>query len=537
MGGLVRLGIGINSCSDGSFMFVDFVFAVTTIGIGFACGWYLRGGEARRERYHNFRERQFNREVTSRLHELAGDVADRVHQHSVNIEHIGAELPAAADSATVVAAVTQLLESNRDLKEQLRHTQNKLHEQSRLLEARAADAMVDAMTGLANRRALDEEMTRRFAEFRCQGRILSLLLIDLDNFRALNDRYGCVVGDRVLRGVAAAIRQQVRGMDLVARYDEDELAIILPGTPSSGAVLAAERLRRSIEATRFPQEDGSIGVTVSVGVSQLATDTSLDALIQRADAALHAAKTAGRNRTFWHDGERVRSSTEKEPDPSAAERLPEQKPNGHRWAGRTSVLDPLAEEELPSQKNASPAGGDLQESQVCSRAEFVVEMSRLRAECRHAGQPFCIVLARIDRYDEITGTFGSRIGALLRRVTLRFLRAAVADRGIIGQIDDSTFGMLLAATPLADAKPIAEQVREFVARCAFPVSGDCLRFTVSLGGTEVAGEAESLRVMELAHAALKTAIDSDEDHLQVFEEGDCVASFSLPGRLAEAAPL
>ncbi len=169
-----------------------------------------------------------------------------------------------------------------------------------LLEANRLLALHDGLTGLLNRRAFDESLERAVSQTSRAGQPLSLLMIDLDHFKKLNDTYGHAAGDVALQAAAAAaeIRLQVRGGDMAARYGGEEFAIILPDTDGPAAFRMAERLRKSLSERVVKFGDEQIRITGSCGVS--ATDLGYatpEALIHSADEALYASKETGRNRT------------------------------------------------------------------------------------------------------------------------------------------------------------------------------------------------------------------------------------------------
>lgn len=168
-------------------------------------------------------------------------------------------------------------------------------------EARAARqaAFIDPVTGLFNRRHLDTQLELAVTAARLRGTPLTVLMLDIDAFKPVNDRFGHACGDQALRAIGAWLCANVRGIDLVARYGGDEIVVVMPETNLATARHVAERLRRLIGANPVPGLPlGETGrLTVSIGVAALdARDVDGEALLARADAALYAAKRAGRNR-------------------------------------------------------------------------------------------------------------------------------------------------------------------------------------------------------------------------------------------------
>jgi two-component system, cell cycle response regulator len=159
-----------------------------------------------------------------------------------------------------------------------------LHEVRRL-------ASTDPLTGVANRRAFDEGLAREMARARRHGEHLSLVLVDVDHFKRVNDVHGHQVGDDVLRHLGGRLRDAGRPMDLPARYGGEEFAVILPSCGPEDALAVAERLRLAVVA------DAPVAITASAGVATLHGGMDADGLVTAADRALYAAKRAGRDRT------------------------------------------------------------------------------------------------------------------------------------------------------------------------------------------------------------------------------------------------
>lgn len=158
-------------------------------------------------------------------------------------------------------------------------------------------AVADGLTGLFVSRHFRSRMREEIHRALRYRRPLSLVMIDVDHFKNVNDTYGHLVGDRVLKGVAKSILQHARSADLPARYGGEEMAILLPETDIEGAVRLAERIRQAIEETVFEGEAGeTFHVTVSAGIAVAPPARTGEALVSAADACLYRAKHAGRNR-------------------------------------------------------------------------------------------------------------------------------------------------------------------------------------------------------------------------------------------------
>lgn len=167
-----------------------------------------------------------------------------------------------------------------------------------LAEELARQARTDPLTGAMNRLALTESVGRELSRARRSERPLALLIFDLDHFKQLNDRLGHLRGDAALTAVASATRLELRQSDMLARYGGEEFVALLPDTDKANASETAERLRRRIEALGIERGDGSI-LTASYGIASFPLDgNDQDSLIAGADAALYAAKQAGRNRVM-----------------------------------------------------------------------------------------------------------------------------------------------------------------------------------------------------------------------------------------------
>jgi len=182
-------------------------------------------------------------------------------------------------------------------------TMRDISERKALEEKLFSLALTDSLTELPNRRAFDEALDREWKRTLREGSQISLLLLDLDHFKELNDRYGHQVGDDCLRAVAAAVLGAVRSTDAAARYGGEEIAVILPSTDTSSAIVVAEKVRSAVEALLITHEgnpDGGGWVTASVGVAtalsrQGGTMRMPESLLLAADNALYKAKHGGRN--------------------------------------------------------------------------------------------------------------------------------------------------------------------------------------------------------------------------------------------------
>lgn len=159
-------------------------------------------------------------------------------------------------------------------------------------------AFYDPLTGLNNRRYLERRLPAMIEAARQRGSPLTMMILDIDHFKRINDSFGHEAGDLVLKGFAAELQQIVRGGDLVCRLGGEEFVVAMPGLAASHAARTAERARRSIESRAFPVGDAGapVSITVSIGLADVRGEQDSADLYRRADRALYLSKSAGRNR-------------------------------------------------------------------------------------------------------------------------------------------------------------------------------------------------------------------------------------------------
>jgi len=160
-------------------------------------------------------------------------------------------------------------------------------------------AMIDALTELGNRRFFDQTLQKEIERARETGAGLCLALADLDRFKAVNDRFGHLVGDHLLKLFAGVLTANLRGPDVAARYGGEEFALLFPGASLDDALRVVEKIRRDLESKRWvvgPKEERLGAVTASFGIGRLAFDETSESFVRRVDAKLFEAKTEGRNR-------------------------------------------------------------------------------------------------------------------------------------------------------------------------------------------------------------------------------------------------
>jgi diguanylate cyclase (GGDEF)-like protein len=226
----------------------------------------------------------------------------------INIDEIGIEIHEQTQNIFPLFEInlkeandyTQILETSR--KEMINISNDlvtRILEQKNEIETLRKQVIHDAMTQLFNYQHFYEVLHKEIYRSVRYKSALSLILADIDNFKAVNDTYGHLAGDRALMAVADCLKRSLRESDHVARYGGEEFAIILPETPVEGAVTVAERIRKEIESLKIKYEDKTIAVTLSFGVTSppFGEKVSEEELVKKADKALYQAKTKGKNRT------------------------------------------------------------------------------------------------------------------------------------------------------------------------------------------------------------------------------------------------
>lgn len=236
---------------------------------------------------------------------IVNNVKEATTEYNSALEDVTAKLGKKATQEDIesilhkVRTSTQsMVEHNQKLENELERSSFVMEELQRNLEIVRKEAMTDALTDLANRKAFDNEITRIMRDSIEEGTGFSVLMLDIDHFKSFNDTYGHQIGDQVLKLVARTLVEGVKGKDVAARYGGEEFAIILPATNINAALTVGNALRKAVAGKEVVNRNTGekLGrITLSGGAAQYVAGESLEQLIDRADGALYMAKHNGRN--------------------------------------------------------------------------------------------------------------------------------------------------------------------------------------------------------------------------------------------------
>jgi diguanylate cyclase len=281
--------------------------------VGIAIGVWLRRAD-RAEAHRGRQDLIRANEVAKRLQELADEMCSSVGEHRTQMAKASQMLtseggrPDESLAEMVMDVLGDIVRANQNLQSKLETAESRLEEQAAEIVAHISRSLTDPLTGLPNRREFNDRLEERMAAWGRRREVFSLLFLDVDHFKKLNDQHGHLAGDQVLAAIGRALRGAVRREDSVARYGGEEFAILLPNTSLEQAICVAQKVRNSVAAISVDLSGQQLVVTLSGGLAMIAGDERAESLIQRADAALYMAKAAGRNRVFVHDGQDCQSA-------------------------------------------------------------------------------------------------------------------------------------------------------------------------------------------------------------------------------------
>lgn len=476
--------------------FIDFLLSTLIAVLGVTTGWFWRKasrGTAPRESTSKSQMEQAE-VILARLHDLAAGVAADVGEHNSQVKAISNQLTADGgnDTEVVVNAVSQLLAANSQMQQQLDSAQEQLRQQAEEIESQTAAARTDALTGLANRRVFDDEIAALTSQFNEQGTPFAVTILDIDHFKNFNDTHGHQVGDLVLQHAAKVYLASVPETDIVTRFGGEEFAVIHPATTVEEAARRADAIREALDNSRIHCDGKELHVTVSLGVAQPNVHEQPTDLIERADSALYAAKEAGRNRTYWHDGA-----------------------ESHALAAEQPCPEPLPEPEAPPKqepaRSAPTSRAAALQKSLLDRPALLKKLSESIAAARGGDAPTTAFLVRADQFDNHVDRYGSDTGERLLDAIATVLLAVARKHGAVARFGPQDFAVLVSGYDPAQAMLMAQQIRKFSQQCPLPTSSGSIQFTLSIGTARATENDSAASVVERAEAALDSATRTGGD--------------------------
>lgn len=447
-----------------------------------------------------------SREFLLSVQQVAQKIAAGVGVHGKQVRQYNAELH--ENGCDVAAVLAKLIHANERMAEQLSESETRLKKQSKMLDLHLAESRTDALTGLANRRDFNSQMMHHLSQFENHGTPVSVLMLDIDYFKKLNDTYGHLAGDDALISVGRTITQHIRSGDLAARHGGEEFAVILPRTTAQHARAIAERIRDSISQAVYQISDTPVRITASAGLSQLLPGDSIKTWLHRADEALYFSKDSGRNCGHWNDGRIFKPFIQADQPagspfkPASIEAATVSKDSQLNAADNEDLLDPT--------------------TQLLSADAFNKYFARRLAESRRTGTTMAMIMIRVDRYDDLLGRYGVNSDDLVLRITGRLLSSSVRCFDYVARYGTDTFAIVLPQATLHAATQVAEQIQAGVEKLNTTLANDELKFTISIGTGEERGNDGSAPLIDRVKRAVAIASSRGGNQI-VASNGDMFA--------------
>ena len=465
---MLPLGVAIGS------VLIDASLAIFALVVGFYTAlWYFKNaassGTSNSEEGADTPEAQTEANDAERtqmaalqVRDLAKNMATDVGAHNTLVSDISSELGSmtngsSSGEAAVAAAVERILAANEKLQNRLIEAEQKIQTQAEEIRTQQSEALTDSLTNLANRRAFDEALQKNITNFKEQRKPFSLLIFDVDHFKNFNDTHGHLAGDEVLRRVGQTLTETTKTTDLPCRYGGEEFALILPNTKVDSARIAAEQVRKAIEAMDVEFEGKHLSVTASIGVAEIQAGEDDTKLIRRSDDGVYAAKEAGRNQTYWNNG-----SVCLPLNATSAEESTKPKPGKGTKASQSST-----EAELPTQET------------------FTNELQRRVAESHRFGVSLSVMHINVNGYAGIEKEYGNAVGSLLLDSVAQFIRSSLRDMDLLGQLKAGDFIVMLPGSSEKEAKLVGKRVQTAISNCVIPLGGRELKLEISHGVADV----------------------------------------------------
>lgn len=454
------------------------------------------------------RQKHTYQRVLSSLESLAAEMAGDLDGCGRKMRNVSEGLEATEDkSATEVQlAVGALLDVVDDLGRSASDVELRLEESAERVQMQAIMSHADLLTSLPNRRALEEQLAREAASNGQKPRPCSLLILDLDDFGVVNNRYGYAGGDEVLRQAAMLMKRATRGQDTAARLGGDSFALTLSGTTLAQAMPIAERLRNEVRKSRFSEGRHQLSLTASIGIAQLQPGERPSQAIVRTTMAVKDAIAEGGDSSYYNDGQQCFPVSE-------AHRPREEEEPRNNTPEYPSIAT------LPGEHQAAVAARQAEpEPTLCGRSIFVANLRRRLAEWRRGGSTVSVVLIRIDQTPDLLRRHDSQAVDFMRRVLGRLLEAATRDMDQRCDYDEGIFAVLLPSADEQGATVIAQRLRSQVNNCKLRLKNELWDLSASIGVADAASGENTVDVLMAAAAGMERAMHDGGDAVHAFSE-------------------
>ncbi len=391
-------------------------------------------------------------EVLQDLSFLVNRVTGDIESHNDQVADVNHRLATCESVPGIVNdAVRRLLKANKQIQDKLSRTEKQLRDQAVKIESHIVASRTDPLTLLGNRLALEEELHRFMSEFQSHGRCFSLVNIDLDNFRKLNDTHGHAAGDEVLRGLANVLSRCLPKNAFVARLGGEEFAVLLQNSRLFEACAIADAAREAVQTASFHHNGNNVSITASFGVAELHTGEDAASLFHRADQALCLAKDRGHNSVYWHDGE---NSGEGLPAASTIEAgvVPSQPQESG-----TRALEPLPAKTETSRPAADDPGIC---NNLANRTMFCSSVRIRISEWKRGGSPISILLLKVNLRDKSGAIAPGVVPSRILQDVATHIQIAVRAMDMVGYYSPACFCLLIPAVDPLAPEDMTQRIKE-----------------------------------------------------------------------------